>query len=563
MSFQVPTKAKKPTKSIAYFLLCILALQFLFLGTPTIPASAQSVSEKIKERQAELEGKLKKAEGEIDQLKKELDTKKADTTTIQSEVDRINRQISQKQSVINQHTAEINKLSTSISRSERNIARLNIKTEREKEILSEIMRSLNETDKTPYIYVALAEESISVLFNDINDHKTLHQALTASLETISEAKQETEETRTKLLEERREEEGFRSLKKIEQREIEEAKSEKQKVLDLSKKVESLYEEIIVDREKEVNRIRAELFELRGSAAISFGEAVEFAELAQKLTGIRPAFLLGIIKIETELGRNLGTGNWREDMHPVRDRPVFEVITKNLGLNPDKQPVSRRPSYGWGGAMGPAQFIPSTWACYGGYVNRMTNSCGVSRSSFIIDRSLETGDVGSDVRALQRFLNKNGFTVSNEGEGSPGQENNIYGRKTANAVTRLQETYRSVLLDFDGLTRGTGTVGPRTQYFINRYPFWTSGWYYVKSKDKIREILDLSSPSNPWNPRDALVASAVYLKELKGINGKTNECTASRKYLAGGNFNSNVAWGYCKTVTSYADEFQRRIDFLSQ
>ena len=49
------------------------------------------------------------------------------------------------------------------------------------------------------------------------------------------------------------------------------------------------------------------------------------------------------------------------MHPNRDRPVFAVIAQTLGFNPDDLPVSRKPWYGWGGAMGPAQFIPSTWA----------------------------------------------------------------------------------------------------------------------------------------------------------------------------------------------------------
>jgi membrane-bound lytic murein transglycosylase B len=51
------------------------------------------------------------------------------------------------------------------------------------------------------------------------------------------------------------------------------------------------------------------------------------------------------------------------MHPDRDVPVFLEITERLGLDPDKMPVSKKPWYGWGGAMGPAQFIPSTWILY--------------------------------------------------------------------------------------------------------------------------------------------------------------------------------------------------------
>jgi hypothetical protein len=62
------------------------------------------------------------------------------------------------------------------------------------------------------------------------------------------------------------------------------------------------------------------------------------------------------------------------MAPNRDQPVFVYIMQALGFDPDKMPVSRKPSYGWGGAMGPGQFIPSTWVCFGGFVNQNGNSC---------------------------------------------------------------------------------------------------------------------------------------------------------------------------------------------
>ena len=63
------------------------------------------------------------------------------------------------------------------------------------------------------------------------------------------------------------------------------------------------------------------------------------------------------------------------MSPTRDVPEFLFITKLLGIDPNSVKVSAAPSYGWGGAMGPAQFIPSTWACYAGIVNTTTGSCG--------------------------------------------------------------------------------------------------------------------------------------------------------------------------------------------
>ena len=58
------------------------------------------------------------------------------------------------------------------------------------------------------------------------------------------------------------------------------------------------------------------------------------------------------------------------MHP-RDHEAFKQITAKLGRDPDTTPVSRAPSYGWGGAMGPAQFLPNTWMAYEAEVARLT------------------------------------------------------------------------------------------------------------------------------------------------------------------------------------------------
>jgi membrane-bound lytic murein transglycosylase B len=108
-----------------------------------------------------------------------------------------------------------------------------------------------------------------------------------------------------------------------------------------------------------------------------------AQWVQQQTGVRPAFLLSIITQESALARNVGqcylsdTSSGRtyhisnnrqfsRGIHPSRDLPRFLQITSELGRDPLRTPVScwidvgRGPNFGWGGAMGPAQFLPSTW-----------------------------------------------------------------------------------------------------------------------------------------------------------------------------------------------------------
>ncbi len=85
----------------------------------------------------------------------------------------------------------------------------------------------------------------------------------------------------------------------------------------------------------------------------------------------------------------------------------------------------------------------------------------------ITKNIGIGSIGPEVRLLQKFLNAQGFTVSLNGPGSPGQETTLFGFKTRLAVIRFQEAYADEILLPVGLTSGTGTVGPSTRAMIGR------------------------------------------------------------------------------------------------
>jgi membrane-bound lytic murein transglycosylase B len=62
------------------------------------------------------------------------------------------------------------------------------------------------------------------------------------------------------------------------------------------------------------------------------------------------------------------------MKPTRDVQPFLDITAALGRDPYKTVVSCPQSIGYGGAMGPAQFIPSTWKLF---ASRLSSALGVT------------------------------------------------------------------------------------------------------------------------------------------------------------------------------------------
>ncbi len=63
-----------------------------------------------------------------------------------------------------------------------------------------------------------------------------------------------------------------------------------------------------------------------------------------------------------VGKNSGTP-FANVMKPTRDIPPFIDLGTRLGFDPVKQVISCPQGGGYGGAMGPAQFIPSTWHTY--------------------------------------------------------------------------------------------------------------------------------------------------------------------------------------------------------
>jgi hypothetical protein len=85
---------------------------------------------------------------------------------------------------------------------------------------------------------------------------------------------------------------------------------------------------------------------------------------------------------------------------------------------------------------------------------------------LFNRDLKMGDRGADVKLLQQYLNQRGFLVSATGVGSPGNETELFGANTRDALKRFQEANASILLTPYGLTEGTGYFGSATRTLLN-------------------------------------------------------------------------------------------------
>jgi membrane-bound lytic murein transglycosylase B len=200
------------------------------------------------------------------------------------------------------------------------------------------------------------------LFNDIRGTKSQTEAAKAEL---NRQKQAAADAAAQLA--------------AQKKQVESDKLEKNQLLADSKSKEKSYAEVLADKQAKAAQIRAVLFPLAGvDTQIQFGQALSYATAAGARTGVRPALILGILQQESNLGANVGscvitnltTGETKSvnsgrifpnGIHPTRDLPLLQTILNGLGRDPLVTKVSCPiGTVGYGGAMGPTQFIPSTW-----------------------------------------------------------------------------------------------------------------------------------------------------------------------------------------------------------
>lgn len=351
-----------------------ILLGIVLLLATQVPVFAQvSQSDVLKHRQ-ELENELSQIEREIESQRQLLEEKQRERVSIERDLAIIQAKIDKARLEIRARDLVIQRLSRDIAGKEDTIGDLNKKLGREKESLAQLIRRTNQIDELSMVEIILSNQSLSDFFEDIDAFTAIKDSLQQSFTDIEVTKDDTRAEKQALENKKNEQLELRQLQELQKQKIEQQEAEKQEILAATKRVEDRYQEFIAEKEQTAAQIRAQLFALRDSAPIPFGEALELAQRASEKTGVRPALILGVLSQETNLGENLGTGSWRTDMHPRRDQPIFPYITDTLGLDPDQMPVSAAPGYGWGGAMGPAQFIPSTWVCYGGFIHEKSGKC---------------------------------------------------------------------------------------------------------------------------------------------------------------------------------------------
>ena len=340
----------------------------------------------------DLEQKLKEIEKEIEKYQNNILKTQKQARTLKNEIYILENRISKLNLQIKATQLTIARLNQQIKLQEEAILLKEIEINKERNLLADSLEKLYESENQSLLEITLKNSSLSDFFDDLNSMMIIQESIVSSLKKLESLKKDLEAKKEELLQTKSETVSLANLQSLQKKSLAEKQSEKKYLLSKTKGKESLYKKLLQKSQQTAAQIRSRIYELMGiGKPITFGDALKFAEFASKATGVREALILAVITQESELGKNIGTCNrkgdppsksWRKVMKPSRDQPAFVKVINELNkagysMNIDEVPVScpmksRTGSWiGWGGAMGPAQFLPSTWLLYKNKIAKLT------------------------------------------------------------------------------------------------------------------------------------------------------------------------------------------------
>jgi membrane-bound lytic murein transglycosylase B len=377
-----------------YLVFIVFLAIFLLGGWRFLPANvsdAQTAEEnqlnQLKAEQSDLQNQLQEIEKQINQFQQDLKTVQGQKNTLQNKIKQLNYQKSTLELKIKATNLQLDNLNSQLKSTEKSIEENTTKSDGLKNEMSELLKLIYLNDNYPLIYVLLSKQSLSEVYQEIDYNQQMLENLADLLKQVKELSAKLQQNADDLAKQKEETQNLQSIQNLQKQNLADSVSQQNNLLSKTKGQESIYQADLSDAKKQAQEIRNRLYTLlEVQKQINFGQAVQIAEWASGQTGVRPAFLLAILTQESNLGQNVGTCNRAGDppsksykvvMNPTRDQPPFLEITKNLGRDPETTPIScpmhdkNGEQIGWGGAMGPAQFIPSTWMGYAGKVSAIT------------------------------------------------------------------------------------------------------------------------------------------------------------------------------------------------
>lgn len=349
----------------------MLVASFGTLAVPVIRVSAVDTGD-IQDSIKKTEKKLEAAQQKADSIQKDLNQITGSLVVTKQVIANTSSLLSETESTIGEKETEIKSLDNEISL--------------QKQLLKDLMQNLYENGNTPLSEVILNHDEMRLSLAEGDTFLTLQEKIGMIADDLKSARGNTEEEKVVLEDAKTEHERLLRLKGEQEKTLTAAKNETQANLQDQQST-------IGDLQGKISKLKSSLSDLLGKS-YDAKDVEDAASFASKKTGVRKDLIMGMLVVESDLGRYTGGCTYAEVEKGATDRyksgklskaswatfqnrrTIFKSIADSLDKNYSKLKVSCNPAsyYGTGGAMGVPQFMPDTWM---GYKTRIANATGHS------------------------------------------------------------------------------------------------------------------------------------------------------------------------------------------
>ncbi|TSC73161.1 MAG: hypothetical protein G01um101438_184 [Parcubacteria group bacterium Gr01-1014_38] len=337
------------------------------------PASTPSADDPLSSELGAKEAELQELQEKIRVLKDARSKKEGEQSRLTDAVEILEDRVKQARLELDYTRVSIEEARIRIRQTTEELGGLSKKQERLREQMRLTLRLLATVDERSPLETFLTGDTFADFFSTqqalvrIQTHATALLVQTQELKTAREAREADLRNRRDDLQQ------LAKLQAAQRAALQEDESRKRTALSRTAAEAARLSSLVTEAEEARREIQQEIFLLRNAGIrLSLKQAEDFARFAGSAAGVRPALLLGVLKVESNIGTNVGSGRYPDDIHPDH-RDAFLRVTKRLDLDPATTPVSAKPtSYaGWGGAMGPGQILPGIWERIESDVARIT------------------------------------------------------------------------------------------------------------------------------------------------------------------------------------------------
>lgn len=354
----------------------VLFLIFGSVSAPTVVSHAigdtASSTDPNTER-AQLQNQLQQLETQIDQYEGQIASYETQGKTLSGEIGTLNAKIAKLNLQIQATTLTISQLNQQIGDTQAQIQVTQADIQSKTNAIASLMQNLYKNDQVSLIEIFLENPHLSDFWNDTQNIALVQDNLRVAVQQVTDLQNQLQDQEQQFVASKADATTAAAYQKAQAAEVASTKTQKSQLLAETKGQESKYQVLLTQTRATAAQIRNRIFQLLGGGQLTFEDAYQYAKLASTATGIDPAFILAILDRESALGQNVGQCGYKTAMRPS-EIPTFLSITQSLNLDPNTMMVSCPNADGaYGGAMGPAQFLPSTWMLYAAKIQNITSN----------------------------------------------------------------------------------------------------------------------------------------------------------------------------------------------